>query len=124
LGDVTVSVKEQRPPVTVYVYVPEVRVASRTTTLGPLLLAPLERPRLSELHFEKESCASATPAPTVTLKVRAVLRALSEPEKVTVCVVGAGAGAGAGIGATSADTAVAKPALFDAVTATRSVEPM
>jgi hypothetical protein len=128
LGAVTVSVNEQRPPPTVYVYVPAAMVESSVSTLGPFALAPFERLTLSELHFVKESFASASPAPTLTVKVRAGLPGFSEPENVTVWVL-AGAGGGAG-GAAAAktiavcvDVAVAEPALFEAVTVTRSVEP-
>jgi hypothetical protein len=112
------------------VYVPAASVASRARTLGPFALAPFERPTLNELHFVKESFASARPAPTVTVKVRAGLPGLSEPENVRVCVLeGEGEGEGAGgveAGATTAvcvDTAVVEPALFEAMTAARSVEP-
>jgi hypothetical protein len=122
---------EQRPPPTVYVYVPAASVASSTMTLGPLLLEPFERATFSELHFVKESLASVTPAPTVTVKLRVGLEAFNEPENVVVTVcAGAGGGGGGGGGAAAAatttvgaDAAVAEPAPFEAVTATRSVEP-
>jgi hypothetical protein len=112
----------------VYVYVPAARVASRVTTLGPFALAPFERPTLSELHFVKESFASAGPAPTVTLKARDGLPGFNEPENVAVCTVGAGGGGGGGLAAAATtavcvETAVVVPELFEAVTATRSVEP-
>jgi len=53
---------------------------------------------VNELHFEKESLASAKPAPTVTVKVRDGLAGLSEPEKMNVCVVPTGTGDGEGLG--------------------------
>jgi hypothetical protein len=63
------------------------------------------------------------PAPTVTVKLREGVRALSEPEKVDVCVAGCGGGEAAATATVAAEAAVAEPPLFDAVTATRSVEP-
>src|SRR6059058_624659 len=54
----------------------------------------LARPRVSELHLEKESCATCVPAPTVTMKVRVGLAGLSELEKVDVCALGDGEGDG------------------------------
>lgn len=54
------------------------------------------------------------------LKLRDGLRSLRLPANVRVCVVGAGAGADA-TKADVADVAVADPALFDEVTATRNV---
>ena len=92
------------------------------TTLGPFALAPFERPTASELHFENESRAWARPEPTATLKLRVGLFDVSDPEKVRVWVKGGG-GAGAVTTPVVAETAVPEPALFEAVTAARSVEP-
>ncbi len=69
-------------------YVPAGSAASRTTTLGPLFEAsrdaPLVTVRSSELHFENESSACATPVPMVSEKLREGFFGLSEPENVTV----------------------------------------
>ena len=73
-------------------------VTSRTTTLGPDVLAPVDRPSVRVLHFVKESCATASPDPTVTLNVRTGLAGLSEPEKVCVTLDGDGDGLGDGDG--------------------------
>ena len=83
-GDVTTSAKEQRPPATVYVYVPAVKEVSRVTTLGPAVVAPVETASVSELHFEKERAAFAVPEPTTTVNVRDGFFAFSEPENVVV----------------------------------------
>ena len=95
---------------------------------------------VNELHFEKESLASAKPAPIVTVKVRDGLAGLSEPEKMNVCVVPTGTGDGEGLGlgdatgigdgegnglgavptgAEIAEMAVVEPAPFATVTAMR-----
>ena len=126
LGFATVSENEHFPPPTVYVYVPAASVAPSATALGPLAVAPFDSASVIEVHFVKESLADVTPEPIMMLKLRVGLPGLSEPEMVTVCVVGAGEGVGAGAadtGAVAAEAPVDDPALFAAVTVTRSVEP-
>jgi hypothetical protein len=60
------------------------------------------------------------------VKLRVGLAEFSAPEKVSICVLGEGDGDGlfegaATIAAVGAETAVAEPALLEAVTATSSV---
>jgi hypothetical protein len=70
------------------VYNPAARLESSTTTLGPLVLSDeppgLTTASVNELHFEKESLASAKPAPTVTVKVRDVLAGPPESHRTSV----------------------------------------
>jgi hypothetical protein len=110
-------------------YVPGARLWSSATTLGPRVAAIFVVPeytlRSSELHFEKESSACATPWPTFTEKLRPAFFGFRDPEKVRVCVVAGGGGTtGAAVtAAVAVETAVEEPALFDAATATRRVVP-
>jgi hypothetical protein len=123
---VTVRVNEHLPPATVYVYVPDARLAVRERTLGPFAAAPFEMPSDIDEHLVNDRLAEAPPAPTATLKLRVGLAGFRDPVNVTVCAVGAGGGAGAAAAATTAvagEAVVDEPALFVAVTATRSVEP-
>jgi hypothetical protein len=92
--------------------------------LGPVALAPLESASESELHLEKESAACAVPEPTFTVNVRNWFLALSEPENESVWLLGVGEDvtAAATVGVAS-EIDVAAPTAFDAVTATRIVEP-
>jgi len=132
------------------VYDPAARLESSTTTLGPIVLTDeppgLTTANVSELHFEKESRASARPAPTVTVKVRLGLAGFSAPEKTSVCVVATGPGDGDGVGdgiglgdglgdgdadglgadptgAEIAEMAVVEPTPFATVTAIRKPKP-
>jgi len=79
-------------------------------------------------HFENDSLADATPAPTVTVNVRDVFCGLSEAENVCVVLVGGGGVVGGVVGAEATtgdavDMAVVEPPPLVAVTAARRVRP-
>ena len=116
------SVNEHFPPLTVYVYEPAPSVWSRVTTLAPLAYAPFDSPSISELHFEKDSFASASPEPADTVNDRDGFCGFSELENVVVtlvgCVIGAAATTPVGVELAGED-----PPALDAVTTTRRVEP-